>query len=845
MLRLAIIGLMSAAAFDAFQAPPSQDSPMPPAATSTSPAHPPKAGDAARPNRLASESSPYLLQHAYNPVDWYPWGEEAFKAARELDRPIFLSIGYSTCYWCHVMERESFENAEIAAVMNELFICIKVDREQRPDVDDIYMTAVQLLTGSGGWPMSVFLEPATLKPIVGGTYFPPEDKFGRPGFPSVLRQVSGLWKNNRAEAMAQAERVAEAIIAQHTLDATPVELGQKQVDEAIAGLMSSYDKIDGGFGGGGARRAPKFPMPANLDLLIGAAWDRKPPHVREAVLHTLDRMALGGMYDQIGGGFHRYSVDEKWLVPHFEKMLYDNAQLATTYARAHELTKDAFYAEVVRETLDYVLREMTSKEGGLFSAQDAEVNTMEGGNYVWSAEEIREALLSVVPAAPQAGTQQTADAGRLSDVDFALKVYGVDQGPNFQDPHHPEAPAKNVLFLAQRPDTLAAAMKMTPADFNTRLAKVNSTLLAARMRRDQPGTDDKVLAGWNGLMIAGFAEGGRVLKEPKYLDAAKRAAEFVLTRMVKMEDDAGGLLRSWRDGKADIDAFLDDYACMIHGLLALHRATNEQRWLDAAVNFTQKVRERFWDQSAGAFFDTREGQGDLFVRIKTVHDGATPSGNSVMLLNLLDLHERTKEAKYLDDAKKAFAALSGAIDRHPAGSVLAVLALHRLNALGATQQATGGAKPQAAGTAPAAAPRPPSGIGAQAEKVTLASNPKEVTIKPGSPATFEITLEIAKGWHINTNAPGDEFVIPLKIELSGAQGVKITPQYPMGEAFNVGGSDKPVRVYGGKVTIPVTIEQTGAFSGRPQIHLTYQACNDRVCLEPKRVLVGLRILAQK
>jgi len=781
-----------------------------------------------KPNRLINESSPYLLQHAYNPVDWYAWGDEAFKAARDQDKPIFLSIGYSTCYWCHVMERECFENVEIAKLMNDLFICIKVDREQRPDVDDIYMTGVQLMTGSGGWPMSMFLEPATLKPFYGGTYFPPEDNFGRPGFPTVLRNVSEAWKTNRAAIVEQAGKLADAIIAQHTIDSKPVTLGKPQVDDAVAGLMASYDKIDGGFGAG-PRRAPKFPQPANLDLLIGAAWEQKP--VRDAVLYTLDRMAMGGMYDQVGGGFHRYSVDEKWLVPHFEKMLYDNAQLASTYTRAFELTNDGYYAEIVRETLDYAQREMTSPDGAFFSAQDAEVDAMEGGNYLWTEKEVRDAL-------------KDEDFGAY--IALAIEAYGLDKGTNFQDPHHPEAPPKNVLHLVDRPDRIAAKRKTTTEAVNTDLTIIKRALLSVRDLRPQPATDDKILTGWNGLMIAGFADGGRVLKDAKYTNAAAKAAEYVLS---KMRGDDGGLLRSSRAGKPQIDAFFEDYAFMIRGLLSLHRATGDKRWLEESIKLADAARTRFWDNSSGGggYFDTREGQSDLFVRIKSIYDGAVPSGNSVMLLNLLDLHERTKDARWLNDAKATMAALSSAIVNHPAGSVLAILALHRMNASPAAAPAVA-VKPQDSNEKPASdtSTKPATPKPTQNDKVVAWCNPKEVSVRVGGPAAnFEITMEILKGWHINTNAPGDEFVIPLKIELTGCQGLKMTPQYPPGESFKGGGTNATVQVYGGKVVIPVTLEQIGAFSGQPRIQLTYQACNDQICLEPKRINIGLRILAQK
>lgn len=758
-------------------------------------------------NRLLAEASPYLLQHAFNPVDWWPWGAEAFEAARRSDRPIFLSIGYSTCYWCHVMERECFESLAIASLMNDLFICIKVDREQRPDVDDLYMTGVQLLTGSGGWPMSMFLEPGSLKPFYGGTYFPPEDKFGRPGFPAVLNGVARAWKENRAAVLEQSVAVAKAIESQHAIDAHPVVLGRLQVDQAIAGLMSSYDRMDGGFGAG-PRRAPKFPQPANLELLIGAAWDRK--DVRSAVLHTLDRMATGGMYDQVGGGFHRYSVDEKWLVPHFEKMLYDNAQLASTYAHAFELRSDAFYAWVVRRTLNYVRREMTSPEGGFFSAQDAEVDALEGGNYLWTADEI---------------TQTMREAGMQAGAAFALQIYGVDQGPNFVDPHHPEAGRKNVLFLPQRFEQLAEAFEMPAEEFSDSLRTINHVLLAARIKRLQPATDDKVLAGWNGLMIAGMADGGRVLDEPMYVDAAKAAAEFILT---KMRGSDGGLLRSSRGGAAaQIDGFLEDYAFMIRGLLALHRATAEERWLDDAIRLADAAKDRFWDRSGGGgFFDTRAGQNDLFVRIRSVYDGAVPSGNSVMLLNLLDLHERTGDERWLNEAKAAMAGLSSAIANHPSGSALAILALDRMNRMNAMPAVT---------AAPAIA----------ADKVAVSLSTNDVAVKAGTKANVDVVIDIAQGWHVNSRSPGDASVIPLQIELAGCEGLGIEPRYPVGVSFNAAGTAASVNVHSGRISVPVSIELTGEIKGRPQLVVTYQACDDKVCLQPKRVAMELRVVATR
>jgi uncharacterized protein YyaL (SSP411 family) len=768
------------------------------AAAAGPPSAPYRSAEAVHTNRLINETSPYLIQHAHNPVDWYPWGPEAFAAARAADKPIFLSIGYSTCYWCHVMERESFENADIAAVMNEHFISIKVDREERPDVDDIYMAATQIFSqGSGGWPMSVFLEPQKLKPFVAGTYFPPADSPQRIGFPSLLRRMAEAWATQREAVVQQADQVAELVARQLAAAARPQPVGRPQVDQAVTMLLAMYDEQDAGFG----RGINKFPMPGFLDLLMGAAWQRD--DVRAAVRHTLDRMALGGMYDQVGGGFHRYSTDTKWLVPHFEKMLYDNGQLASTYATAYELTGDAFYAEIVRETLDYVLREMTDDSGAFFSAQDAEVNAREGGNYLWVPPEVRAAL---------------TDAGLADDVDFALEVYGLDQGPNFQDPHHRQDPPKNVVSLQDRPERLAAQRGLAPEALNERLNRINGALLAVRDGRDQPGTDDKVLAGWNGLMIAAFADGGRVLDEPRYLDAGRRAAEFVLTTM---RTDDGGLLRTFRSGQARVAAFLEDYALVIRGLVALHRATGEMRWLDAGRELADEARQRFWDDGAGAYYDTLAGQDDLFVRTKGTYDGAVPCGNSVMLNNLLDLHELTGDGLMLDQAAATLEGVSSAVAASPVSTAVSTLALARIAA--SHPLVLEGA------ATPAPAPKP----------VKVEVSPRTARLALGETAPLEVTLRIDEGFHINAHDPGQADLIGVSVRIVGAEGVTIRPDYPAGELYQ-----GEIRVHRGTVTVPVHVQRTGAVTGELTLAVAYQVCTDRVCLAPTTETLSVEIVTE-
>ncbi|MDP6693218.1 MAG: thioredoxin domain-containing protein, partial [Phycisphaerales bacterium] len=483
-------------------------------------------------NRLGETTSPYLLQHAHNPVHWWPWGEEAFEAAREQNKPIFMSIGYSTCYWCHVMERESFEDQEVADYLNEHFIAIKVDREERPDVDEIYMAATQMINkGRGGWPMSVFLEPYELKPFYAGTYFPKEDQGSRRGFMSVLSFMSQNWEANREAVDKQANAVANAVVNRLTSAPVPAPIDSKTIQQGISALLALEDKKHGGFS-----TFPKFPMPIYSDFLMESGWNI--PQVQKAVKKTLDGMLMGGMYDQVGGGFHRYSTDATWLVPHFEKMLYDNGQLLSTYSKAYELTQDETYASVLRETVEYVERELSSPQGGFLSAQDAETNHLEGETYLWRSNEIAEVL---------------NEAGLVDDVDFALAVYGVDQGTNFKDPHHREVPATNVLYLVDHPSKLAKSNGLTREAFETKLATINETMLKARKKRDQPLTDDKVIASWNGLMIGGLADAGRVLGESRWIARAKRASDFIQTQMRSSD---GRLLRTWRNGVKGSAGFL-------------------------------------------------------------------------------------------------------------------------------------------------------------------------------------------------------------------------------------------------------------------------------------------------
>ncbi len=591
-------------------------------------------------NRLANEKSPYLLQHAHNPVDWYAWGSEAFEKARAENKPIFLSVGYSTCHWCHVMERESFESDKIAAVLNEHYVAIKVDREERPDVDRIYMTFVQATTGGGGWPMSVWLTPE-LEPFFGGTYFPPENRYGHPGFASILGQIAEAWKNDRPQILASARDVVRQLQEQVAVE--PSASGVLTVDRAVLDsgfnvFRRTFDPQLGGFGG-----APKFPRPSVYRFLLRYHARTDNREALEMVLLTLREMAKGGMNDQLGGGFHRYSVDERWFVPHFEKMLYDQAQLAIAYLEAFQISGDGNYADVARSIFDYVLRDMTAPEGGFYSAEDADSVIVaeepdlkgEGAFYIWSAEEIRE--LAPEPAASW----------------FCYR-YGVADGGNVAGDPHGEFTGKNILYQSMTLEETAGQFERPVAEIDAGIAEVERILLRARAERVRPQRDDKILAGWNGLMISAFAMGGAVLREARYAEAARRAAEFLATAMYSVE--TGYLMRRYREGDAAIPGFLDDYAMAAQGLLDLYEAQFDLRHLQLAMRLTEKQRELFEDRKHGGFFSTDARDSSLVMMVKEDYDGAEPSGNSVAALNLLRLAQITGRGELRESAERLLAA---------------------------------------------------------------------------------------------------------------------------------------------------------------------------------------------
>ncbi len=584
------------------------------------------------PNRLAQESSPYLLQHQNNPVDWFPWGTEALERAQREDKPIFLSIGYSACHWCHVMEHESFENVAIAHELNQHFVCIKVDREERPDLDQVYMNAVQVLTGRGGWPMSVFLTP-DLKPFYGGTYWPPEPRHGMPGFDQVVAAVAKAWQENRAGVLETSERLLGELAHVSQQGKIPGELSETLIRDAVSHFRQTYDRTYGGFGG-----APKFPAPMSLRLLMRYWRRHKDRFVLDMVGSTLDRMAAGGIYDHLGGGFARYSVDARWLVPHFEKMLYDNAQLAIAYLEAYQITGNLAYAQVVRETLDYVLRDMTDPAGGFYSTEDADSEGVEGKFYTWTPEQ----LVEVLGAAPAATFAQ---------------VYDVTQHGNFE--------GANILNLPKTIAQQAERLGRSEESLRQELAESRQKLFAARERRIHPHKDDKVITAWNGLMIEALAQAGAVLGESRYLDAARLAMEFVDEKLRRSD---GRLLHTWRNGVAKIAGFLDDYAYLACGLLALYEASGAAKYLSRAIADMDLVLARFADVGQGGFFYTADDQEALLVRNKELADNAVPSGNAMAAIALLKLAKLTGEARYSSAAEKTMQASAEIMKRYPSAA---------------------------------------------------------------------------------------------------------------------------------------------------------------------------------
>jgi uncharacterized protein len=598
-------------------------------------------------NRLIYESSPYLLQHAHNPVDWYPWSKDALEKAQTEDKPILLSIGYSACHWCHRLREESFENEDTARLMNELFVSIKVDREERPDLDALYMEAVQALTGSGGWPMTVFLTPDGA-PFYGGTYFPPQDRYGMPSFTRVLRGVADLYRNQHEDVEKQAQAFREHYAGQaetglklpEDFDPATATISAETLTAAANTLVSQFDTVEGGFG-----PAPKFPHPMGLEFLLrvearlrakdasALPSNQLDENLLPLTLLTLDKMADGGIYDQVGGGFHRYSTDKIWLTPHFEKMLYDNALLAPVYLHAWQLTGEPRYRRIAEETLDYVLREMTDPSGAFYSTQDADSEGEEGKFYVWSAEELRD-LLS-------------------DDAPLALAYWGATDSGNFE--------GRNILHVAQPLEEVAASLGISADAARASLEQARKALYEARSRRIWPGKDDKALAAWNGWMLRAFAEAGRLLDREDYRAAANKNADFVARELLV----EGRLRRAWRNGQAKLDAYLEDYAALANAFLSLYEATGDASRFTFARDLVETMIERFWDEPTGALFDTASDAEALIGRPRDLTDNATPSGTSLASEALLRLTAFTGDLRYREYAARILVALAPAMERHP------------------------------------------------------------------------------------------------------------------------------------------------------------------------------------
>ena len=593
------------------------------------------AGDA---NRLAKEASPYLLQHADNPVHWSPWGPEAFARAAEQDKPIFLSIGYSTCHWCHVMERESFEDDRIAGILNEHFVSIKVDREERPDVDDIYMHAVQMMTGTGGWPLSVFLTPDR-RPFYGGTYFPPEDMMGRPGFDRVLLSIAEAWENKREQLLASSEKIMEVLTSDAAV-ASGADLDTETLNAAKLQLERIFDGEYGGFG-----MAPKFPQPSTLLYLLRHHHRTGNPESLEMVTTTLDRMAAGGIYDHLAGGFHRYSTDRQWLVPHFEKMLYDQALIARAYVEAYQVTGRAAYAEIARGVFDYVLADLTDESGGFYAGRDADSEGAEGTYYVWTPQEIR-ALLDETEAAI-----------------FAAH-YGVSEKGNFES-------GRSVLSMNQSFDALAEEFNRGPVEIERIIADARAKLLTRRRQRPKPHRDDKIITSWNGLMIWSLAHGGRVLDEPRYVAAARKAADFIVTNHITN----GRLHRYSRNGSAVQAGFLDDYACSILALHELYEATFDARRLVEATTLADAMIDLFHDSRHDGFFLSGSDAERVLIRRKPAYDGAVPSENSIATLALLKLGHTIVNEELFRIAARSLGTWSTQLNSNPTSLTAMLMAL--------------------------------------------------------------------------------------------------------------------------------------------------------------------------
>jgi uncharacterized protein YyaL (SSP411 family) len=767
-----------------------------------SPGDEPKAKPKGPANRLAKETSPYLLLHAHNPVDWYPWGPEAFAKAKAENKPIFLSIGYSSCYWCHVMERESFMDPEIAKAINAGFVAIKVDREERPDVDQVYMTAVQAFSGSGGWPMSVFLTPDG-RPFFGGTYFPPKD------FAGLLKAVADAWRDQRPAIEKDGDNLADAVrkaSAGPNRPAARVPLTRELARGGRAALADQFDPEFGGFGFDPARpKRPKFPEPANLLYLLDqhrrdrAVKDKvaipNAPDPLAMALKTFDAMARGGIRDHLAGGYHRYSTLRDWSVPHFEKMLYDNAQLAEALVLAYETIGDARWKKEAEATFAFVARTMTAPDGLFYSALDAESEGEEGKSYLWTREEVRKVL------------------GNAEDYALFAPAYALDGEPDLE----------NGGYVLLQPRVIA-----DPA-LEAKLAPLRARLLAARDRRPAPMLDDKILTSWNALMIAAYADGARVLKDERYKLAAEKAADALLATMMGSD---GRLLRTARGGKAKLPAYLEDYASLTLALVKLHAATGDPKRLAQAKGLADRMIADFSDRKDGGFFYTAGDHETLLARVKDPYDNAIPGANSLAIRALVGLGAASGETRYLDEAARALDAFAPSLRDRPSGSPLMLLALEEY------LDARAPSKPDEPSTAPL--PGAPGAVTAKA------GPPKPAAVAPGGEFEVELTLTIKDKFHIYANAPGSDDVIPTVVSLApGSASTLVEVRYPPGES-KVLAANGPAMVTVYEKTASATARIRLAPDARPgtttiKLRVRSQACDDKACLAPSTLEVPVSV----
>ena len=763
-------------------------------------------------NRLSQETSPYLLQHQHNPVDWYPWGEEAFAKAKAEDKPVFLSVGYSTCHWCHVMAHESFEDDEVAAILNEHFIAIKVDREERPDVDTQYMLATQMLTRRGGWPNSVWLTPDG-RPWFAGTYFPKEDAPGQMGFMSMLRQLNEAWTTRRGQMEQRADKVAEAIQQYGSLNMTDAQqpITPELIQAGVAAAAQGYDRAHGGFGD-----APKFPPHGRLALLIDAAQQESDADTLNIITHTLDAMAMGGMYDHVGGAFHRYSTDARWFLPHFEKMLYDNAQLLRIYTDGYVLTQHDGYRRIVADIVAWLERDMLDEAGGFYSALDADSEGEEGKFYVWARDEIIDVL----------GEE---------DGELFCAIYGIQADGNFVDEAAGRKPGTNVLYL---PTGLARAAKERDLDVDTlrkQLTDARAKLLDVRQKRVPPHLDDKVLTAWNAMMIEALAYAGRELDEPRYVELANGAADFLLTTMVR----DGQLLRTSRAGEAKLNAYLDDYALLIGALVELHATTGDAKRIEQAVSLADRMLADFQDSDAGGFFYTPADHDELIFRSKDLLGGGNvPSGNGSAALALTHLAAASGEERFAIAARDTLRSMSGLMSSQPAASETVLLAAAQYMRHDLPPLAEAAPAPDAieGKTRIAHVSKPP---------VTVEAFADQLNVQPGDTINVDLRLTIDEPFHVYANDPGVENLIATSVSFAGRDGTTLGDvMYPEPKQVTDATINATVNVYEGQVivTAPIHIDADAQPAEITVVlAVTTQACDNKRCLLPRNDELELEI----